>query len=195
MASLIEELQKEYGDKISRRIDEYKKATALYIKLSQKDVPAGKVVFKDDAETLLAILYFKWHRLLVKPFIKDLCDRYKVASLTEFAVCYAQPIVIEGYSPEQLRAINADFAFFCAFNIMANFDDESESLHFGQPHVQLFAGAIFSLEDRMEKVLENHKRYLATYDDTNASPPVISNAHCLELVDMIYQVRWQALAV
>lgn len=194
MASLVETLDNEYGKKTPKRITEYNKAIDLYCRLTASRLHESIEVIEDAADNL-AYLYFEWHRKLVKPFIKDLCDRYKVASLTEFAVCYIQPLTLSGATYAEIRAINADFAFFCAFNIIADFNDDDESLHFGSPHFKPFNGVVFDLEQKMEKILGNHKQYLSTYNEINQSPPIISNAHCLELIDILYCARWQAQAV
>jgi len=188
-------LEKEYGNKIPKRIAEYERSVACYLEFVKRDVQVT-VVFKEDTSTLLTYLYFNWLHYLVKPFIKELCDRYKVASITEFAVCYLQPISIMGISADKIRAINADFAFFCAFNIMSNFNDDEDTIHFGTSHFKPFTGAIAPLEDRLEKVvLENHKLYLANFSVTHQAPPVILNAQSLELIDMFYSFKWQALSV
>lgn len=182
-----------YGDKIARRCAEFKCALELFVNHVQKDV-AGKVTYDPEAAEMMALTYFAWLGIHVKPYIKDLCDRYKVASLTEYVICYLQPMKVEGYDGGQLRLLNADFAFFCSFNIMENFRESDENSHFAGMSKRLYEGANARLEDWLEQCMENHKRYLSAWDSLQ-SPAVISNAHTLELLYLYYNFRWQALAV
>lgn len=66
----------------------------------------------------------------VKPSIPDLADRYKVASTTQFAICYTQPFSVAGFADEMNRVLNANFAFFAALNIIFNFNDAANVTHY-----------------------------------------------------------------
>ena len=90
--------------------------------------------------------------------------------------------------------INANFAFFTAFNIILNFNEETDITHYTEPNLS-FDGAIAPMEDKMDKILENHRRYLAALSSVHESPAIISNAFTLELIDLFFKFRWQALMV
>ena len=74
-------------------------------------------------------------------------------------------------------------------NIMTNFNENSHSFHFNGSYVRPFNGVLVTFEERMEKVLENHKQYLIGLKDFDASPPLIVNAFVLELIDIVYTYR------
>ncbi len=187
-------LEKEYGAKIAQRIEEYTKAIALFAKKFGKDNPTLELFVADHAARNLTYLYFNWCYNLVKPSVRELADRYKIASTTQFAICYVQPFSVAGFSEEENRGINANFAFFTAFNIILNFNEETDITHYTEPNLS-FDGAIAPMEDKMDKILENHRRYLAALSSVHESPAIISNAFTLELIDLFFKFRWQALMV
>ena len=196
MAELSELLEQEYGDKIPQRIADYSKAIDFFTEQFYKEKQNSNLHLSvaDHAARNLAYLYFKWCYTLVKPSVKELADRYKIASTTQFAICYLQPFTIAEFDAERNRSVNANFAFFTALNIILNFNDSASITRYSDTHLS-FSGAIAPLEEKMERLLENHRRYMASLNNTAESPAIISNAFTLELIDMFYKFQWQVLMI
>lgn len=195
MAVDSEFLDKEYGEKIAQRQRDFGQAFTFFRKEFSKKHPDRTLVYSVEAPTELTYLYFHWSYTIVKPFVRHLSDRFKIASNTEFAIMYLRPLSIAEGSVFENLAVNASFAFYMALNIMLNFDEETDSASSYRSEILSFKGAIAPLEDGMEKIIENHRRYITTFDVKNDSPPIILNAFVWEMIDLFYKFQWQSLAV
>ena len=97
-------------------------------------------------------------------------DRHKIASLLELLINWHQPIVLGDHA--QSRLINAQLAYFCALNIIGNWNQANlKHLHIS------------------DSFASEHLALLRSLPDTSDSLPIFSNAASWYLVETIAIAR------
>lgn len=134
------------------------------------------VVFAKDAAALVNHTYWELMDERVRPRITPCtgtevrADRHKIASLTELVIAFHQPI--EHVNEANGRRLNAALAYFCALNIIGNWNKtKTEKLH---------------VSDSFSK---EHLAWLEHVTTSSESMPVFSNAATWYLVELLYRER------
>jgi len=138
----------------------------------------GSLVFADDAALHVNEVYWYILEQRVRPRIVSCngdievtVDRHKISSLTEIVIALTEPIEHE-HLPTK-RRLNASLGFYCAMNIMANWNPKISkemfvSRPFSQAHTTWLEYLPTSTEERM---------------------PIFSNAANWYLVETLFEER------
>ncbi len=164
-------------EEIDKRIEQIEKAISLFT-LYHND-KNNEIKFIDNAATEIALKYFEWSNVFVKPFIEEgnRLNAYKIASCTELVIVKMQPII------NQCKTINVEFAIFCVMNII-------ESIR--QPSLFNFNTGRDDLNAHLDLFEKNHHNYMELINIVDA-PPIISNAAFWEVLHLFYHYRFQTV--
>ncbi len=137
---------------------------------------ALKIQWEEDCAQLINNDYWELMHERVKPKIipkpdkEKRADRHKIAALAELLINWHQPIIVA--DAEQRRKLNAQLAYFCALNIIGNWNNANlTQLHISDP---------FATE---------HIALLMALPDSAESLPIFTNAATWYLVEKIFLAR------
>lgn len=172
-------------DKRNKRLSEFEEwiqiFTAYHNQLKQ-----ANIVFVDHAAKILNSMYWRYVEYYIRPIISSKAatespesriSRFKIISATELSIIDVQPIIDSGVKEEEigLRRLNAEFAYFVAFQILLTFSEEKISdttIDF----ISNYKEHIPEVDTtEILTVLEEHLQWL-THLDPGVNLPIISNS-------------------
>ncbi len=175
-----------------------KKEFKFWLDTYYDSIDQNKFSVINDADTILNETYWFIAETFVRPRIQDLSiddeqrniNRFKIISATEFSVISVLPFIEKSSTEsdessdffdenEEVRTINAKFAWFIAISIMNSWhidnSKQSNQNHYSKDNIKTIANYKDINNEKGLTIQEEHINWL-TYFNRSGSFPIFSNS-------------------
>jgi len=173
LSVFIDEIEKNHD--IPKRVGEIQLILDAFASNYLKDYNTT-IHYSDDAAVILTYFYYYKIETEVKGYLDENSNIFKMASGTEMAFNYVQPISKSEDTPKSLRQLNAELSTFAALGFLTGWNELDYYLGSG----------IEPLNDAVDSILNERLKILAN-QNLDASLPILFNSQSWELFHLIHQ--------